>query len=59
MERREELQPVRLFAIRLDSAKMKADIAPTATKKPTIAPFIKNLPTLWSFCAAQCDTVRP
>jgi hypothetical protein len=42
--RREEPHPARLFSSRLDSAKMKADIAPTATKKPAIAPFIENLP---------------
>jgi hypothetical protein len=41
MRRREGPHPARLFSSRLDSAKMKVDIAPTATRNPTSAPFIE------------------
>jgi hypothetical protein len=39
--RREEPHPARLFSSRLDSAKMKADIPPTATRKTIIALFME------------------
>ena len=37
--RREDPQPARLRSIRLDKAKMNVEVTPTATRKPTIAPF--------------------